>query len=111
MPYKNEYTKMKIPANRDNRRKLTEQEKDEIRELYGWVSQRKLARAYRVSRRLIVFIGDPEAHKENLRRRAEKGGSKFYYKKDENTVAKRKCRKRRQEMYLAGELLTNNERI
>ena len=108
MPYKHEYTKMKIPANRDKRRKLTEQEKDEIKELYGFVSQRKLAKAYNVSRRLITFIGNPEAHKANLRRRAETGGSMQYYNKESNTKSIRTCRKRRQEMYLAGELLTNN---
>ena len=108
MPYKNEYTKMKIPANRDNRRKLTEQEKDEIRELYGCMSQRKLAKAYGVSRRLVIFIGNPETLKENLRRRAEKGGSKFYYNTKANTKSTRKCRRRRQDMFLAGELLPNN---
>lgn len=56
------------------------------------LSQRKLAAMFHVSRRLIQFICDPKKHKGNLQRRAERGGTMIYYKKERQTVAMQKHR-------------------
>lgn len=84
MPYKFESEKLLIPKEHDKRRKLSEEDKTDIKRLYerGEYSQRGLARLYGVSRRLIQFIIDPIKHEENLQRRKERGGSAFYYDKD-----------------------------
>ena len=74
--------KMKVPRDKDRRVKLTDAQREEIKEAYGTISQRKLARMYGVSRRLVQFIGDPAKHKRNLECRAERGGSMQYYNKE-----------------------------
>lgn len=51
------------------------------------LSQRQLAKMFKVSRRLITFVLDPEKQKENLKRRAERGGHKQYYDKDKHAEA------------------------
>lgn len=101
MPYKFEYTKTKIPAKPgiDRRVKLTEDQKAEIRELYGQISQRKLAGMYGVSGRLIIFIGDPEQHKANLRAREERGGSAAYYDREKHNAAMKKHRQHKQKLF------------
>ena len=104
MPYKCETLKLKIPRSKDRRVKLTLEERQEIRELYGYVSQRKLAAAYGVSRRLIIFIGDPEQHKENLKRRAEWGGSSQYYSKEKQKEYMKSHRQYKQQLFLNNEL-------
>lgn len=103
MPYK--HIALKIPERHDKRSKLTKEERERIKQLYGQVSQRKLAKAFGVSRRLIIFIGDPEKHRKNLLARKEKGGSKAYYNKEKHTLAMRKHRRHKQELYLNGELI------
>ena len=42
---------------------------------------------FHVSRRLIIFIIDPEKLKHNLDARRANGGSKIYYNKDVHTKA------------------------
>jgi transposase len=44
------------------------------------MSQRNLAKLFKVSRRLITFIQDPKKKEIDLQRRAERGGRKIYYK-------------------------------
>lgn len=63
------------------------------------LSQRKLAAMFKVSRRTITFILDPEKHKENLKRREERGGSKAYYVKEDNTKAMREHRRYKKEIF------------
>ena len=102
MPYKWQTDKTPIPRDKDKRVKLTEADREEIRQAYGKVSQRKLARMYGVSRRLIQFIGDPSKHKANLRRREERGGSMAYYDKEKNTKAIRTHRRHKQSVLKEG---------
>jgi transposase len=109
MPYKNEYEHLKLPRKHDARVKLTLEDKERIKELYGSVSQRKLAAMFGVSRALIRWYGDPEKHRQNLLRRAERGGSRIYYDKKKQTVATRNCRRKRQELYKKGELIEENK--
>lgn len=59
-----------IPINNellDRRVKLTRKDKEDIRELYslGGISQRELASAYGVSRRLIQFAISPESYEKS----------------------------------------------
>ncbi len=102
MPYKSE--KIKLPKKYDRRIKLEDYERKKIKELYGKISQRKLAKMFNVSRRLIIFIGDPEKHKHNLQLRKETGGSKQYYNKEKNKIYMRNHRRYKQGLYLKGVL-------
>ena len=52
MPYKFETDKKKIPRDKDRRVKLSEEDRQEIKELYPFISQRTLAKMFNVSRRL-----------------------------------------------------------
>ena len=65
MPYKFDTEKKKIGRDNDKRFKLTQDEREEIKELYGSMPQRTLAKKYGVSRRLITFISCPEKYKQN----------------------------------------------
>jgi len=105
MPYK--HTKFKIPKKLDKRVKITDKDRDKIRELYaaGGTSHRKLAIEFGVSKRLIQFILNPEKHQENLDKRKERGGSKMYFNKDKHTDAMKKHRRYKQELFLEGELI------
>jgi len=104
MTYKFETNKMRIPKEYDRRRKLTDTEREEIKQLYGTISQRKLAKKYGVSRRLIVFIGDPEQHKKNLI--AKKMRGKEGYKKI-NAEYMKKHRRYKKKLYDGGKLIKN----
>jgi len=68
MPYWFEICKIKLPKEKDRRRKLTDEEKEEIKELYrkGW-SIRKIAKKFqdKCSRRLVQFILFPERYKHS----------------------------------------------
>jgi IS30 family transposase len=105
MPYKSEYTNLKLPAEHDKRRKLTEEQKDEIRLLNGKVSQRECAKLYNVSRSTIRWIWMPEKHERNLLMREFRGGSMIYYDREDQVKASQKTRQKRQELYVRGELI------
>ena len=109
MPYTFQTEKLLIPKDKDRRRKLSDEGKEEIRYRYleiGGVSQRELAREYGVSKRLIQFCIYPEKLKENWERRQERGGSKQYYDKEKHTAAVRATRRYKKELYDKGELVT-----
>jgi transposase len=80
MPYKTEKIKLDCPF-LDNRIKLLPCQKEMV--MY-WhergFSQRKIAKMFNVSRRLITFIIDPIKKINNLKRREERGGTMIYYK-------------------------------
>lgn len=61
MPYKSE--KMKLSETQDRRRKLTEAQKAEIKDLYstGLYSLNKLAKRFDVSKKTILLIVNPES--------------------------------------------------
>jgi hypothetical protein len=104
MPYKCENSKLKIKPENDRRVKLTAEQKAEIKKLYGKVSQRKLAKAYGVSRRLIIFIGCPEKKVRDLQLRQERGGTAIYYDKEKHLKSMKKYRHHKQELYLSNKL-------
>jgi transposase-like protein len=86
----------------DRRRKLSEEEKKAIRELYatGKYSQRQLAKQFEVSRRLIVFVLYPERLLEN---RKQHDSSK-YYDKDKHREYMKSHRRYKQNLYLDGKV-------
>ena len=104
MPYLFDTNKVKLKRSQDRRVKLTLSEREEIARLYGSISQRKLAKMFNVSRSTIIFIGDPEKHRQNLLRRAERGGSMRYYDKEQQRQAVQRLRLYKKELIKKGEL-------
>ena len=101
MPYKCEKIIKLAGTSNDKRRRLTDEQKDEIIALKGTVSQRECAKRYGVSRRTIQFLWDPDKHKRNLQCRQERGGSKQYYNKKKNSEYMKRHRHYKQEIYLS----------
>ncbi len=58
-----------------------------------------MARMYGVSKRIIQFILYPERLERNRQLRAERGGSKIYYKRSEQTKAIAKHRGKKKEVF------------
>lgn len=104
MPYAHETQHLRLSENQDRRRKLTEAQKEEIRQLYadGKGSWQALADKYHVSKSTIGIIVSPE--------RAEKVSSRVkahwrdYHDREKNTAFVRSTRRYKQELYLKGEL-------
>jgi len=92
--------KVGLGKDRDARIKLTDDDKKRVVELYdtGLWSKHALAREFVVSKRLIQFILNPEAQEQNLRRRAERGGSKQYYDTDTRRQSQRRHRDRKRRL-------------
>ena len=101
MPYKSEKIIKLAGTSKDRRRKLSDEQKDEIAALKGTISQRECAKRYGVSRRTIQFIWDPDKHKRNLQCRQERGGSKQYYNKEKQKQYMKRHRHYKQELFLS----------
>ena len=102
MPYKSEQIKI-AGSKYDRRIKLTEQDREDIKNLTG-MSIRGIARMYGVNKRLIQFILFPERHKKNLLDRKNRGGSMQYYDKERNKKAIRETRNYKHELYVDGKI-------
>lgn len=105
MPYKSE--KINLPPEYDRRRKLTEEQKEEIRVKYatGFYSQRQLAREYNVSRRLITFcIDDTKREKcaEQFKERRKDG--RYKPTKKEWAAITRDHRRYKNNLYRQGKI-------
>ena len=105
MAYKFETKKLHIKKEDDKRVKLTQREREQIKKLYNEISQRKLAKMFNVSRRLIQFIGDPQQLQENIKRNKERGGYKQYYDKNKRKEYMKTHRKYKQELMLKNKLI------
>jgi hypothetical protein len=104
MPYKSE--KINLHETQDRRIKLLGCQKLAIIKMYatGLYSINGLAKAWKVSKRLIQFILFPERQQKNLKDRNKRGGSRIYYIKDDHNKAIKDLRKYKQDLYLKGEL-------
>ena len=104
MPYKSE--KLKLPPNKDRRRKLTDEQKEEIRRIYatGNCGTRPLAKQFGVSRTLIQVIVNP-AIAERHKQRMKEHWRDYRPSKEEWNKIKREHRHYKQELYLQGELV------
>ena len=102
MPYKFETTFLIRPED-DKRRKLSEEQKDEIREKYsmGLYSQRGLAKEYIVSKRLIHYT----IHPDKLKKDAANHDSKKYYDKDKHREYMRTYRANKKKLNIEGKLI------
>ena len=85
MPYKIE--KLKLPRHLDRRIKLTDQQRDEIKTNMEWLSQRKLALKYKVSRHLIRMVQYPEVYEAYLEAFKKRRKDWRYYNKDKHKEA------------------------
>ena len=102
MPYKFDTDKKKIPRDKDRRVKLSEEDRQEIKELYPFISQRTLAKMFNVSRRLIIFIGNPKAKERDLELRELRGGWKQYYNKEKWKEQMKNHRRYKRKLELKG---------
>jgi IS30 family transposase len=94
MPYWFETQKKKLPKNKDRRRKLTDKDRKKIKQLYDdGFGIREIAKKFekKVCRRSIQFILFPE--------RKRKQNWKDFYNREKHTIAMRKCRKHRKEIF------------
>lgn len=106
MPYKIE--KIKISGTKyDRRSKLSDEQRAEIQALYasGEYSQRKLAEKYKVSRRLIQFVTDPEKQARNSElAKINKKEGRYRPSKESWAATIREHRRYKHELYLNGEI-------
>jgi transposase-like protein len=76
----------------DKRRRLTAEQKEEIRQLKGIASIHSTAKQYGVSRRTIQFIQYPERLVANHEARDARGGWQQYYAKAVHSEYTARCR-------------------
>lgn len=102
MPYKSE--KIRLSPSQDRRRKLSEEQKEEIRKIYatGGIGERALAKQYGVSKSLIHITINQEAA-EKVQRRVKEHW-RDYHDRKKLTEAARNLRSYKQDLYLKGEL-------
>lgn len=103
MPYKSE--NIRLTGMLDRRRKLTDKQKGEIKEMYaagGW-SLSRLGELYGVSKKTILLIVNPHSA-EVARKYRKENWREFQRTKEERTRATREHRRYKQELYLSGQL-------
>lgn len=103
MPYKSE--KLKLNELQDRRRKLTDEQREEIKRIYqsSVCGTRPLAKQFGVSRSTIQVIVNP-AIKQRHHDRMAKHWRDYKTSKEEWAETMREHRRYKQELYLKGEL-------
>lgn len=103
MPYKSE--KLKLSPTQDRRRKLTDEQKEEIRAIYktGVCGTRPLAKQFGVSKKTIQIIINPAIAEKN-RQHIKEHWRDYRPSKEEWAETMKKHRHYKQELYLKGEL-------
>lgn len=103
MPYKSE--KLKLSETQDRRRKLTNDQKEEIKRIYesGVCGTRPLAKQFGVSRSTIQVIVNP-AIKQRRHDYIANNWRKYRPTKEEWAETIKEHRHYKQELYLKGEL-------
>lgn len=90
-----------VDPSQDGRRKLLPEQYEEVKEHYKISqSQRKTAKHFGVSRRLVQFITCPEKLKALQDRQREQEHWKAYYNKEEHTKAIKKYRDKKKSLGL-----------
>lgn len=107
MPYKSE--KLKLPPTKDRRRKLTDEQKEEIKRIYaaGVCGMRPLAKQFGVSRSLIQIIVNPDIA-ERKRQRIKEHWRDYRPSKEKWAETQREHRHYKYELYKKGELKDEN---
>ena len=108
MPYKSE--KIKLPKELDRRVKLTDEQREEIRNLYGTgcYSLNGLAKRFNVSKKTILLIVNEESA-ERARQYRKEHWREFQGTKEEHREAIKKTRHYKQSLYKDGKLKDYNE--
>jgi DNA invertase Pin-like site-specific DNA recombinase len=103
MPFKSE--KIKLPEKYDRRRKLTNDQKDEIRKKYesGFGSLQSLANEYGVSKKTILLTVNPKS-KEKNDKRIKDHWKEYQASKNERNKIMRDHRQYKQELYMSGKI-------
>ena len=103
MPYKSE--SIKLQGLQDRRRKLVEEDRITISELYatGNWSLNKLAKQFEVSKKTILLIVNPESA-EKAKQYRKDNWREFQRPKEERTRATREHRRYKQSLYVSGKL-------
>lgn len=106
MPYKSET--IKLAPTQDRRRKLTDEQKEEIKRIYksGVCGMRPLAEQFSVSRSTIQVIVNPN-RAERVKQRNKDHWRDYRPTKEEWAATIREHRHYKQELYVKGELQTN----
>lgn len=63
------------------------------------LGSRKIASIFKVSKRLIQFIIDPQKRKNNLERRQERGGTSQYYNKEYHAIKMKEHRQYKKQLF------------
>lgn len=108
MPFKSE--KLKLPPEYDRRRKLTEEQKEEIKHKYstGLYSLNKLAKEYSVSKKLILLIVNPESKRKNDQR-IKDHWKDYVPSKEEHNHIMREHRHYKNQLYAEGKITDKEE--
>lgn len=108
MPYKSE--KIKLNETQDRRKKLTENQREEIKELYstGCYSLNDLAKQYDVSKKTILLIVNKESA-ERAKEYRKEHWREWQRKGEEWNEIVRKHRAYKQELYKEGKLKEEND--
>ena len=103
MPYKS--TQIKLQGMQDRRRKLTDEQRREIKRIYetGVCGTRPLAKQFGVSKRTIQLIVSPQC-KETIQQYNKAHWRDHQRKGEEWAQTMREHRRYKQELYLKGEL-------
>ena len=103
MPYKSE--KIKLKGLQDRRKRLTDEQREEIKELYrtGCYSLNNLAKRFEVSKKTILLIVN-ENSAERAKQYRKEHWKEWQRTGEEWNETVRKHRKYKQELYKQGEL-------
>lgn len=103
MPYKSE--KIKLSETQDRRRKLTDEQKEEIKRIYksGVCGTRPLAKQFGVSKSTIQTIVNPK-RAERIKQRNKEHWRDYRPSKEEWAKTIKEHRHYKHELYLKGEL-------
>lgn len=103
MPSKSDHIKLK--PEQDRRRKLTDEQKEEIRKIYatGTCGMRPLAKQFEVSRTTIQLIVNPE-RAEKVKQRIKERWRDYVPDKKTRNMIMRKHRAYKRKLYREGEL-------
>lgn len=103
MPYKSE--KMRLSFDQDRRRKLTENQRQQIRDMYatGMYSLQELADRFPCSKKTVLLIVNPESAAKARQYTADHW-KEHQRPKEVRNATQRATRRYKQELYKAGEL-------
>ena len=107
MPYKFENSKLYIPKKHDKRIKLSDADKEEIKQKYslGTYSMRGLAREYNVSHKMIGYVLNPDKYKEDLEKNRQRRKDGRYYDRIKQREQTKAYRHHKKQLYDANELI------